>query len=186
MIVSTTEEVSSNSLNLYLLRSHRFSKAPERSGVAGYKFSTVKFELSKPRRGLTRFSVDPTRQFLYRRHFLYEWAFYDRGMGGYGSATHRLGTTHCRFGMRPAPAVFRDLQTGFGDKFPCTRTSDQPAKIGQRRHPNGTGHHACRKFIQDLLGQVDRQVFQMVSNSFAFRIHQILGVFEIGRISTTP
>ena len=106
-------------------------------------------------------------------------------MGGYEIATRRLGTTHCRFGMRPAPAVFRDLQTGFGDKFPCTRTSDQPAKIGQRRHPNGTGHHVCRKFIEDLLGQVDRQVFQMVSGPFAFRIHQTLRVFEIGKISTT-
>jgi hypothetical protein len=44
--------------------------------------------------------------------------------------THRLGSALCRFGMRPASAVFRDLQTGFGLKLPCSRTFDQTAKVG--------------------------------------------------------
>ena len=83
-------------------------------------------------------------------------------------------------------AVFRNLQTGFGLKLPCSRTFDQTAKISQWRHPNGAGGHVRRQFIEELLGQVDRKVFKMSAGPFSFCIHQALGVFQSEQIPTTP
>ena len=87
--------------------------------------------------------------------------------------------------MRPASAVFRDLQTGFGHELPCSCTFDQTAKISQWRHPNGAGGHVRRQFIEELLGQVDREVFKIMSGPFSFSNHQAFGVFQIGQVPTT-
>jgi len=107
-------------------------------------------------------------------------------MGSQEITADCLSATDCLFGMCPASAVFRDLQTGFGHELPCTCTSDQTAKIGQWRHPNGAGGHVRRKFIEELLGQVNRKVLKIPPGLFSFSNHQVFGVFQIGQIPTTP
>jgi hypothetical protein len=99
-------------------------------------------------------------------------------MGSQEIAARRLGAALCRFGMRPASSVFRDLQSGFGLKLPCSRTFDQTAKISQWRHPNSAGGHVRRQFIEKLLGQVDRKVFKISAGPFSFRNQQAFGVFQ--------